>query len=130
MKIVDYLIRAESRDAWLAFAQEQGWIVEGETADNVQIDEIGPVVLEPGDETTPPVMDEWYHVNLRLLDPPGDVDAKLAEGRLVTTDPMGIDAMETGVEPERVQVLDHADIATPIRIWAGGMHFPEADDGL
>jgi hypothetical protein len=131
--LIDYLVRAETKEAWDAYALEQGWTVDHDgvvaLAPGVLIDEIGPVVLEPaviedGEIVTDAVMDPWHHVNLRLLEEPADgMETRLSDARQVTTDPEGVDALEVGTEPQRVQVLDHHDIETPIRVWADGMHW-------
>lgn len=146
----DYFLRCETKAAWDAFAASEGWTVEitppdaggwvkaGEgtvvPAPGVNIDEIGPVVTIPGvydpetgEEITPPVIDNWHHVNLRLLD-----DAPPSGRHLFRTDVGGKvvmhgedRAVEVGEPPNRIQVIDPADIETPIRIWAGGMYMAE-----
>jgi len=139
--MTDYLVRAETKEAWDAYAFQQGWRIEPdsdgqELARGVQVDEIGPVMLEPpvldeaGNEIPPAVVDGWHHVNLRL---PDDMPVDLPAARSVTTSPKGIGAREVGESPARVQFLDASDIATPIRVWMDGMNFEPAgasDDGL
>jgi hypothetical protein len=129
--IVDHLIRAESRSVWLTYAQDWGWIdADDNPTPGILIDEIGSVVLVPSviDEdmtvTTEAVMDDWHHVNVRVLDDQlEEKGALLSDAKMVTTDPEGIDALEIGVEPTRIQILDASDITTPVRVWADGMNF-------
>jgi hypothetical protein len=130
--LIDHLIRAESRSVWLTYAQDWGWIdADDNPTPGILIDEIGSVVLVPSviDEdmtvTTEAVMDDWHHVNVRVLDDQlEEKGALLSDAKMVTTDPEGIDALEIGVEPTRIQILDASDITTPVRVWADGMHFP------
>lgn len=128
--MIDHLIRAESRSVWLTYAQDQGWIDEDDRpTPGTLIDELGPVVIEPAvidmetmEVTTPAVMDDWHHVNVRLVEE-GEPSVDLAGIQAV--DVRGVSAVEKGLEPTRIQVLSAADIATPVRIWAGGMYFKE-----
>ena len=131
----DFLIRAETREAWQAYAEQQGWLDEdGNHAPHVRIDEIGPVVVIPGVyedgvEVTPPVMDNWHHVNLRVVEnqlaengiTPEPFEDLFAEGRAVVTE-QDVRAIEAGDAGSTIQVLYPEDIETPIRIWADGMH--------
>jgi len=118
MSAVDYLIRAETREAWLAYAQDQGWLAEdGLPVENVYVDEIGPVVVTPGD---PPVMDTWHHVNLRLFEQDDGLKS-FASARNVVTE-QDVRAIEGDTEEGAIQVLYPEDISTLIRIWANGMN--------
>ncbi len=74
---VDCICRAESQEAWEAAAladhllseDAQGNLIpiEGATIDVLGPVELAPAVLDAqGDVVTPAVMDERYHVNLRL----------------------------------------------------------------
>jgi hypothetical protein len=125
--VIDHLIRAESRSVWLTYAQDQGWVDEQDhPTPGTLIDEIGPVVVTPAvidaetfTVTTPAVMDDWHHVNVRLLDPPA-VSTGFANAKAI--DVRGVTAAEIGVEPTRIQLLSAADIETPVRVWADGMH--------
>lgn len=138
----DYLIRAETREVWQTYATEQGWLVEHEgnlvPAEHVRVDELGPVVVTPGTydeegvEITPPVMDNWHHVNFRVIAPPPPDQpqafaAHFAEGREVTTEE-DVRAIEGDTGSGVLQVLYPEDIETPIRIWAGGMYPAELPD--
>jgi len=130
---IDYLIRAETKEVWRAYAEEQGWLtnIDGEPvpAEHVRIDTLGPVVITPGtydeegNELTPPVMDDWYHVNLRILEPKPEETELL--GRIAgttTTANKDVRAIEGTTEEGAIQVLYPEDITTPIRVWADGMH--------
>jgi len=128
--MIDYLIRAEDRAVWLTYAQDQGWIDQDSViAPHVFIDEIGAVAITPGEyddegiEITAPVMDDWHHVNLRLLSSDETFGGQLRSAKAANV--RGITALEVGVEPTRIQVLSPADITTPIRMWADGMYFAE-----
>jgi hypothetical protein len=116
-------------------------------APGIGVDEIGnmqvtPAVLDAqGNVVTPAVIDTWWSVNLRLYDKaeaadndtlyPGETDSgfrflksKLvrfvrAQATPVTVN--GIRAYQFGTGVNRFQILDPRDIATPYRVWAGGM---------
>ena len=112
------------------------------------VDEIGhllitPPVLDANEvEITPAVFDTWHSVNLRLHGPVADADedtlypgedeiipkkflrSKFArwvreQGNLVMV--QGVRAYQFGAGNNRVQLLDPRDIATPYRIWVGGL---------
>ena len=127
--MMDYLIRAESQAVFRTYAQDWGWIDEEDRpTQGTLIDELGPVVVTPaviGEDmtiTTPAVMDDWHHVNVRLVDAdPVEARNKVAEN---TTRSVirGVNVIEKGEEPTRIQLLYPEDIMTPIRIWADGMH--------
>ena len=121
----DYLIRAETKAAWDAYAEAQGWIDN----DNVHIDELGPVVITPGD---PPVMDMWHHVNLRILEESNENQSIVFIqffdiGRQIRT-PKNIRAIEDITPLGAIQILYPEDILTQIRIWANGMQYAALAD--
>lgn len=110
----DLMFNATSKKAWDDFAAANGLVLDfdGATfpASGVMIDEIGPIMVDPpvidrdGDIITPAVMDEEYHVNLRV-----DADA---------ADPALLAAGGTGVK-----WVDPATVTSPARVWAGGMNY-------
>ena len=140
--MIDFFVRAENKAAWDAFALEKGWVGEdGLPVEGVWVDELGPVEQVPavydagGNVIIPAVMDDWWHVNLRLTDDPlAETDTPatpaglahhMATGRKVTASPKNTIAMEGGEPPNRVQVLYPDSIMTPRRIWIDGMNFRE-----
>lgn len=110
----DLMYKSTDKTTWDAFMLSSGLTVESEGEvylnPNVLIDEIGPIVITPavydkdGKEITPAVVDDTWHVNVRLLDDSFDIPA-LAAG----------DADTEWINP--------ADVTTPARIWAGGMDY-------
>ena len=117
-------------------------------ADGYLVDEIGPMMITPpvldanGVEITPAVIDTWHSVNLRFHGPKADADedtlypgedeaipkkflrSKFArwvreQGTLVMV--RGIRTYQFGAAANRIQLLDPRDIATPYRIWVGGL---------
>jgi len=133
---IDYLIRAETKEVWRSYAEEQGWLtnIDGEPvpAEHVRVDTLGPVVVTPGtydeegNELTPPVMDDWYHVNLRIIEHQRDeVVQSFASGKAVVTE-QDVRAIEGTIEEGAIQLLFAEDIETPIRVWADGMHMAGA----
>lgn len=110
----DLMFKATSKKAWDDYAAANGLVLDFEgvafPASGVMIDEIGAVMLEPpvidqdGEITTPAAMDGNHHVNLRVEDGGAD-PAMLAAG-------------SAGVE-----WINPASVATPARIWAGGMNY-------
>ena len=110
----DLMYKSTDKTTWDAFALSSGLATENEgvlyPAPNVLIDEIGPIVITPavydedGDIIEPAVVDDTWHVNVRLLDDSFDIPV-LAEG----------DAETEWINPSEVN--------TPARIWAGGMNY-------
>lgn len=149
--MIDLFFRAFSRARWIAVATNRGiYDAEGNINPGFGVDEIGNVMVTPpvydanGNETTPAVIDSWWSVNLRIYGQQGDDDAatlfpgetddterpwkflrsKLARyvrenGTPVTV--AGRRAYQFGTGTNRFQLLDPRDIATPARVWAGGM---------
>lgn len=110
----DLMYKSTDKTTWDAFMLSSGLAVENEgaayLAPNVLVDEIGPIVITPavlapdGTVITPAVVDEAWHVNVRLLDDSFDIPV-LADG----------DANTEWINP--------ADVSTPARIWAGVMNY-------
>ena len=116
------------------------------------VDEIGNVMVTPpvldaeGNVTTPAVMDTWWCVNLRMYGDaevrdddapfPGEAETDTQQWRFLrskfarfvrenstTVMVQGKRAYQFGASTNRIQLLDPRDIATPVRVWAGGMNF-------
>lgn len=100
--MIDLMFRADNKDAWDAFAPTAGYVV----SPIVSVDEIGPITTTPavldeeGNELSPAVIDNRYHVNVRL-----DAESPSA------------------ISGPGIEWLDPATILTPARIWAGGMNY-------
>jgi len=105
---------------------------EWATAKGVHISPLGPVVITPGTydedgtELTAPVMDNRYHVNIRLTDPAlSRVDEygvlkweKWAMAwSLGGADDMQINANEVGKVMQGVSLIDPDTIASPALVW-------------
>lgn len=139
--MVDAIVRADTREAWLQAAVaaevlESVTLNDGSTELRLvpgnHIDELGPVVITPGTyaedgtELTPPVMDNRYHVNLRIAEP---ATSRLnAEGYLkwkatvLTWMQYGVNdtnpnKTEQGKILQQVCLIDPASIQTPQRAW-------------
>lgn len=114
----DLMFKATDKAAWDAFAATF-------PAADILIDEIGPIVITPaviapdGTVVTPAVVDPLFHVNIRVQ------RTVIQEGD-----------QEVNVCPELAQGgagvdwIDPAEVASPDRIWAGGMNYwmPEQVD--
>lgn len=131
---VDCILRADTQAAWEAAALAQNVLVkqpDGSLVPNagISIDVLGPVVKVPAvidpatlTVTTPAVMDERYHVNMRL-DP-------RAEGVAKSWEDLAIQWTEHGtLDPEvnndevahvlgGVGLIDPDTIRQPKRVWA------------
>lgn len=99
----DLMMKATTKETWGAFAATL-------PSDGILVDEIGPIITTPatigpdGEIVTPAVVDDHWHVNLRIISP--DIDpAVIAQGA-------------PGVE-----FVDSAIVTSPERIWAGGMNY-------
>lgn len=78
--MIEAVVRAATREAWVAAALQAGLLIQDDPDDpgtirpgrGVNISEIGPMELEPavldseGNVTTAAAMDERWHVNVRL----------------------------------------------------------------
>lgn len=164
--MIDVMIRSFSRARFRQFAVAQNlihqetdssvdppatrWVVH----DGVSIDEIGNAVITPGTyntsvfppvELTPPVVDTWWLVNLRMTGQraaadddtlyPGETDGpwKFLRSKfvrsardnptlVVTTSPWGGKAFQFGTGDQRIQLLDPREPQhAPKRVWLGGM---------
>jgi hypothetical protein len=104
----DLMYRATDEATWDAWAAIVS-LTYDDRPNGCYIDEIGPVVVTPavigpdGTIITPAVMDNRYHVNVRLVS--GHDPAVLVQGG-------------PGVE-----WIDPATVNNPRRIWAGGMNY-------
>lgn len=155
--MIDVMIRAFSRARFRQFAvaqnlihqaQDGAWIIH----DGVSIDEIGNAVITPGVyetgtfppvEISPPVIDTWWLVNLRMTGQratddedtlyPGEVDSgwrflrskfvrNARQNATVVTSPWGGKAFQFGAGDQRIQLLDPREGGhAPKREWLGGM---------
>lgn len=110
----DLMYKSTTKETWDAFALSSGLAVDQDgsiyPAENVLIDEIGPIVTTPavydedGDIVTPAIVDESWHVNIRL-----------------TSDSFDILALAAG--DADTEWIDPSEVSTPTRIWAGGMNY-------
>jgi hypothetical protein len=122
---MDLMYKATDKAAWDAYAAIVSLTVEGMPS-GCYIDTIGPIVTTPavidpetGDVVTPAVVDEHFHVNVRLTQISGPMP-----------DPVPPDYVQQGHDPAvlaeggpGVEWLDPATVETPARIWAGGMSY-------
>lgn len=79
--MLDFMLRSKNKDVWINIAKTYGILIQGSNgelipADGVTIVEIGSIVLTPatvepitGLELTPAIIDDRFHVNLRLAEP-------------------------------------------------------------
>lgn len=73
--MMDFLLRAKDRATFDTVAAKYGILVNGQPAPGVYLDHIGPHVREPaildanGNVITPAVIDNRYHVNMRITEP-------------------------------------------------------------
>ena len=104
--IYDLMMKATTKAAWDAWLAS----LSDETRADFLIDEIGPIVITPatyndkGEELTPAVISNSWHVNLRILTDATDA-ATIAKG--------GKD----------VKWLDPSTVESPIRVWSGCMNY-------
>lgn len=134
--MVDSMLRSDNKVTFEAAALTQGLLVEGEgelvPAPGANIDVIGPIPTTPGtyddegNELTPPVMDNRYHVNLRITGPM--MISRNTEGLLkheVTalnwsqhgTKTKKSNKSETGKTLYGITQLDMDSVNTPWRVW-------------
>ena len=150
--MIDAMCRSPSRAVWDAVALAAGLtyavtetvtdpdtgtqteVPTGEikAARGVYIDHIGPVVIIPavldaeGAEITPAVMDNWHHVNFRMIEPALSVLgqtgmpkwAEVAVGWSTQGSPDDrMNKAEKGRKMQDVVLLGPETIATPKRVW-------------
>ena len=138
----DLILRAKNKKALVDWAKENGLIrPDGTVRSFIDYDEIDVVVLQKatfdtdGNELTPAVIDPRYHVNIRLSGPKFELDEDKRfsagnYGRSKIVRKMKRDGVERtnarGIRMWRlgdVDIIDPTTVSTPIRVWAGGMHF-------
>jgi hypothetical protein len=122
---MDLMYRATDKAAWDAYAAIVSLTSDGQPL-GCYIDCIGqivttPAVIDPetGDVVSPAVVDEHFHVNVRLTQIAGPMP-----------DPVPEDYVQQGHDPavlaqggEGVEWVDPASVDNPRRIWAGGMSY-------
>jgi len=123
---MDLMFKATDKAAWDAFA------LTFPVAADILVDEIGPIVTTPavldenGEIVTPAVVDDHWHTNVRIVRPV--ITTTDEEGTVTEIDVCAVLAQGG----EGVAWIDPADVATPARIWAGGMSYwtnTPADEG-
>jgi hypothetical protein len=120
----DLMYRATDEATWDAWAAIVSLTYE-DRSNGCYIDEIGPVVVTPavvgpdGDITTPAVMDDRYHVNVRLTQIAGPRPDPLPEDYV----PQGHDPAVLTQGGPGVEWIDPVTVNNPRRIWAGGMNY-------
>lgn len=118
--MMDLMYRATDKAAWDAYAASMGLTADGYPS-GCYIDEIGSIVQTPavigqdGTILTPAVMDDRYHVNVRIVHLPQSVDE---EGTVTVTTMADLAAGNTDVE-----WVDPSTVDNPRRIFAGGMSY-------
>jgi len=114
---MDLMFKATDKAAWDAFA------LTFPAAADILVDEIGPIVTTPaiidedGEIVTPAVIDNHWHTNVRIVRPV--ITTTDEEGTVTEIDVCAVLAQGG----EGVAWIDPADVATPARIWAGGMTY-------
>lgn len=150
--MIDLFFRCETRARWQALGVNRGILAPTTFAvmPGYSVDELGNYVITPAVftgtppvMTTPPVMDTWWTVNVRLTGAAADADVDTtypgdtgtlanfnrskiaafvrAQGTLKTV--LGMRAYEFGATPNRVQIFDGRDVVAPQRVWLGGMSY-------
>lgn len=130
----DFMFRAKDKASWDAFTRLKQLTKEVtyneetylQPVEQVYIDEIGPIVSEPavfnanGEISTPAVMDNGWHVNVRV------VGNKL----VVTTDSDGNETSSgwdfdglAAVSNSTIAWVNPENVDNPRRIFAGGMSY-------
>lgn len=103
----DFMYKATDKSDWDTYFES----FSEELKNTLLVDEIGPIMISPpqfdseGNIIQEGVVDLSYHVNLRYLNNDEIVSSNLAQG--------GINV--NWINPDMV--------ATPYRIWAGGMNY-------
>ena len=147
--MIDVVLRCFNRARWLAFATTRNIIdANGVPVLGFDIDEIGnyeitPAVLTGNVITTPAILDTWWMVNLRLSSAKFDADVdtlyagetdtgfKFVKSKIVALirnqatlqSFNGWRAYRFGAGVNQIQLIDPRDVATPKRVWLGGMSF-------
>lgn len=130
----DFMFRAKDKVSWDKFAKLKNLTTEvsyGEETQNlptnqVYIDEIGPIVSEPavfnanGEITTPAVMDNGWHVNVRIVGNKLVVNTDLDGNE--TSSGWDFDGL-TAISNTTIKWVDPATVDNPRRIFAGGMNY-------
>jgi hypothetical protein len=120
----DLMYRAADKASWDAWAAIVSITYDG-YPNGCYIDEIGPVVVTPavvgpdGEIITPAVMDNRYHVNVRLTQIAGPRPDPLPEDYV----PQGHDPAVLAQGGPGVEWIDPVTVNNPRRIWAGGMNY-------
>jgi len=120
----DLMYRAADEATWDAWAAIVS-LTYGDRPNGCYIDEIGPVVVTQavlgpdGEIITPAVMDNRYHVNVRLTQIAGPRPDPLPEDYV----PQGHDPAVLAQGGPGVEWLNPAVVEHPCRIWAGGMSY-------
>lgn len=113
--MADFMYRATDKATWDAYADAMCL-----TSDAAIIDEIGPIVATPavigedGEIITPAVMDDRWHVNVRVIREP-----TFEEGEETVT----ITMEQLAAGGEDVEWVDPSLVSNPRRIFAGGMNY-------
>jgi len=120
----DLMYRATDEATWDAWAAIVSLTYDGHP-NGCYIDEIGPVVVTPavvgpdGEIITPAVMDNRYHVNVRLIQIAGPLPDPLPEDYV----PQGHNPAVLAQGGPGVEWLNPAAVEHPCRIWAGGVSY-------
>lgn len=148
--MIDLMIRAKTRANFIAFLKAQALLWDDESPrDGVAIDEVGNIEVTPavldgdGNVLTPAVLDPWLSFNVRIF---GDraaadedvADAKESDGgkadlkftrskiaaslrsKATVKEVNGVQAYQVNAN---IQIIDPRSVATPKRVWMGGMSF-------
>ena len=131
---IDMEIRAETEADWVQAAVFYGLLEPGEDGEmlalpGVNVDMIGPVVVDPGDPETGEgmVIDSRLHINLRLAGPAIEATdetgaigwQRMIEAWVDLGDPdPNINASEDALVLLGVALIRPDSIGTPVRSWA------------
>lgn len=131
---IDYQTRAQTETPWNAAAEGLGWLIDDPdengngkiSAPGVDLSLIGSVVVVPaiydenGNLITPVVMDDRYHVNVRL-DPAkwAHQSDLMGEAKTENVPSSNQNKNEQGWKYRSMTFIDPATFASPINIWLG-----------